>query len=116
MFALKIAFIFVLCASMFLCACGLKGPPVPPDKPTANDEVPDAKSKRIQIVDDTGKRLFELYGESPLIERGPETLGVPDELEEVPPELRYLYKKEKDDRKDDQKKDQKDEGDRSDEK
>lgn len=75
-----------------LCGCGLKGPPVPPDPPTALDDGSDINKRGVNIVDDSAKRLFELYGGEPENEKvEKQTEPVPEEIEEVPPEYRYLY-------------------------
>lgn len=52
----------LLCLTLCLPGCGKKGPPVPLDAPTDHDEKPQGKPGKVQIVDDTGKRLFDLYG------------------------------------------------------
>ena len=52
-----------LIALLFAYAgCGKKGPPFPPDLPTAYDEAPDPDAGKVRIVDDSAKRLFDLYG------------------------------------------------------
>lgn len=95
----------ILTAILFLSllslgACGLKLPPVPPDPPTALDDDSDIRKNGVNIVDDSAKRLFKLYGGKPKGEQSSELVEpVPEEIDEVPPEYRYLYEPESDDQK-----------------
>lgn len=96
----KILTLILLLSLFSLGACGLKAPPVPPTQPTALDDDSDIKKKGVNIVDDSAKRLFELYGGKPKGELLSEPAEqVPEEIDEVPPEYQYLYEQESNDQK-----------------
>jgi hypothetical protein len=76
--------IFLGAVALGAVACGKKGPPVPPDIPTGAGK----KLEPLEIPEDTGERLFEMYGDkTPEPEKAvPETTPEPAADSEGPTE------------------------------